>query len=234
MKKISPEPFSADTTPPVRGFLHRPDSAVTDGLVLTHGAGSNANSPMLVGLASAFADAGFTVLRCDLPYRQKKSFGPPRNSEEDCSGLAHAVAALRRLVPGRLFLGGQSYGGRQATMLAAEQPGLVDGLFIFSYPLHPPGKPNQMRTEHLPKLRTPILFVHGSDDPFATEEELRSALKLIPAPTSQLEIPGAGHDLYGRGKKVRSDLPSLLLAKFREFFQQHMKTAVLKPPGSTF
>ncbi|MCI0351185.1 MAG: dienelactone hydrolase family protein [Acidobacteriales bacterium] len=221
----SGEPFSESTTPAVRGFLHRPPTPPRDGLVLTHGAGSNANAPMLIGLATAFVEAGFTVLRCDLPYRQKKAFGPPRNSEEDRAGLAHAVAALRRMVPGRLFLGGQSYGGRQATMLASEHPALVDGLFIFSYPLHPPGRPAQLRTEHLPKLRAPSLFVHGSDDPFATEPELRSALKLIPASTSLLEIPGAGHDLYGRGKKVRSDLPQTLLAKFTEFFPQQVQQA---------
>jgi uncharacterized protein len=222
---INAEPFSEATVPAVRGFLHQPERPLGDGLVLTHGAGSNANAPMLVALAGAFADAGFTVLRCDLPYRQKKSFGPPRNADEDRAGLAHAVAALRRLVSGRLFLGGQSYGGRQATMLAAEQPGLVDGLFIFSYPLHPPGKPTQMRTEHLPKLRMPALFVHGSDDPFATEAEMRSALSLIPAATSLLEIPGAGHDLYGRGKKVHADLPSTLLVKFTEFFRQAIQQA---------
>ena len=226
MKNISlGEPFSEDTIPAVRAFLHRPETSPADGLVLTHGAGSNANAPMLVALASAFAVAGFTVLRCDLPYRQKRSVGPPRKSEEDRTGLAHAVAALRRLVPGRLFLGGQSYGGRQATMLAAEHPGMVDGLFIFSYPLHPPGKPTQMRTAHLSNIRTPSLFVHGSDDPFATEDEMRAALKLVPAPTSLLEIPGAGPDLYGRGKKVRTDLPATLLEKFTEFFRQAIQQA---------
>lgn len=219
VKNSAGEPFSQDTVPPVRGFLHRPDSGGGDGLVLTHGAGSDANAPMLVALATTFAEAGFTVLRCDLPYRQKKPFGPPRNAEEDRAGLAHAVTALRGLISGRSFLGGQSYGGRQATMLAAEQSELVDGLFIFSYPLHAPGKPAQLRTGHLPQIRVPSLFVHGSDDPFATEDEMRSALKLIPAPTSLLEIPGAGHDLYGRGKKVRTDLPSMLLAKFIEFFR---------------
>jgi predicted alpha/beta-hydrolase family hydrolase len=180
---------------------------------------------MLVALAATFAEAGFTVLRCDLPYRQKKSFGPPRNAEEDRAGLAHAVAAMRGLIPGRLFLGGQSYGGRQATMLAAEHHGLAEGLFIFSYPLHAPGKPAQLRTGHLPDVRVPSLFVHGSDDPFATEDEMRAALKLIPAPTSLVEIPNAGHDLYGRGKKVRTDLPSLLLAKFVEFFRSQAQKA---------
>jgi uncharacterized protein len=225
VKNTDGTPFSVDTIPPVRGFLHSPNVPGSDGLVLTHGAGSNASAPMLVALATTFASAGFTVMRCDLPYRQKKSFGPPRNGAEDRTGLANAVAALRRQISGQLFLGGQSYGGRQATMLAAEQPGLAEGLFIFSYPLHAPGKPEQLRTQHLPELRIPTLFVHGSDDPFATEDEMRAALKLIPASTSLLEIPGAGHDLYGRGKKVRTDLPSLLLARFIEFFQQQARQA---------
>jgi len=199
---------------------------VADGLVLTHGAGSNANAPMLIALGETFSAAGFTVLRCDLPYRQKRGTGPPRNADEDRAGLRHAVAALRATVPGRLFLGGQSYGGRQATMLAAEDPGLVDGLLIFAYPLHPPGKPTQLRTAHLQSLRTPALIVHGSEDPFATEAEMRAALKLIPAATSLLEIPGAGHDLYGRGKNVRADLPAIVLQEFARFFPENRKKAV--------
>lgn len=224
--QVSPEPFSQPTTPPVRGFLHRPHGALSDGLVLTHGAGSNANTPMLVALAQTFSATGFAVLRCDLPYRQKRATGPPRNADEDRAGLRQAVAALRQIVPGRLFLGGQSYGGRQATMLAADEPGLVDGLLIFSYPLHPPGKPEQQRTAHLSNLRIPALFVHGAEDPFATEAEMRAALKLIPSPTSLLEIPGAGHDLYGRGKNVHAELPGAVLQEFVRFFAQSRQKAV--------
>ena len=109
--------------PPVRGFLHRPTSPSGDGLVLTHGAGGNAKMALLVALAEAFAGAGFTVLRCDMPFRQARPFGPPRpgDAARDRAGLANAVAAMRELVPGRVFLGGQSYGGRQASMLLAEQ-----------------------------------------------------------------------------------------------------------------
>lgn len=80
-------------------------------------------------------------------------------------------------------------------MLAAEDPDLVDRLLLLSYPLHPPGKPDQLRTAHFPKLNTPVLFVHGSRDPFGSLDELQSAIKLIPAPVQLLEIEGAGHDL---------------------------------------
>src|SRR3954469_4231707 len=111
---------NSDETPAVRGFLHRPvkESAPGDALILTHGAGGNCNAPLVVALAEKFADAGWTVLRCDLPFRQARPQGPPRgNGSEDRDGLRRAVSVLRKLVPERrrVFLGCQSYGGRQAT-----------------------------------------------------------------------------------------------------------------------
>jgi len=93
------------------------------------------------------------------------------------------------------MLGGQSYGGRQATMLAAEQPGLVAGLLLFSYPLHPPGKPERLRTEHFPRLSAPCVFVQGTSDPFGSPDELRPMIAAIPATTELIPIQGAGHDL---------------------------------------
>ena len=92
------------------------------GLVLTHGAGSNCQAPLLIALAETFADAGFIVLRCDLPYRQDRPYGPPGpgDGKRDRAGLKNAVAALKNLASGHVFLGGHSYGGRQASMLCAE------------------------------------------------------------------------------------------------------------------
>jgi uncharacterized protein len=218
---FSPEPF-ADTSldPPVRGFIHRPVTPSGDGLALTHGAGSNSRAPLLVALAEAFSAAGFAVLRCDLPYRQSRSFGPPRpgDAARDREGLKNAVAALRSLAPGRLFLGGHSYGGRQSTMLCADEPGLVDGLLLLSYPLHPPRKPEQLRVQHLPKLKTSALFVHGTRDPFGSPEELESALSLIPAKTRLLKIESAGHDLGFKETAQQKELPLAVLAEFRRFF----------------
>jgi len=206
--------------PHVRGFLHRPVAPSGDGLVLTHGAGSNSKSPLLVALAEAFAVAGVTALRCDLPYRQSRSFGPPRpgDAAHDREGLRNAVTALRNLVLGRVFLGGHSYGGRQSTMLCADQPGLVDGLLLLSYPLHPPRKPDQLRVQHLPKLQTPALFVHGTRDPFGSPEEMEGAVSLIPARTRLVRIEGAGHDLGFKGKAKQEELPALVLAEFQKFF----------------
>ncbi|HYE24390.1 MAG TPA: alpha/beta family hydrolase [Clostridia bacterium] len=181
----------------VRGFLHVPETSSGDGLVLTHGAGSNCESPLLVTLSNAFCDLGFMVLRCDLPYRQLRPHGPPPrgSADRDRHGLRNAVITLRERVAGRVFLGGHSYGGRQASMLAAAEPGLADALLLLSYPLHPPQRPNEVRTAHFPKLTTPSLFIHGARDGFATAEELTDALRLVPAGTRLLSIPGAGHEL---------------------------------------
>jgi uncharacterized protein len=199
----------------VHGFLHQPVTPSGDGLILTHGAGANCESPLLFALASAFCDAGFTVLRCDLPFRQSRPHGPPPrgSAERDQQGLRAAVASLRRETSGRIFLGGHSYGGRQASMLAAVEPGLVDRLLLLSYPLHPPKRPLELRTAHFPLLQTPALFVHGTKDGFGSIDEMTAALKLIPAPTQLLPVPGAGHELLT--KQNRDELPSTLVEAFQ-------------------
>src|SRR5947208_15181004 len=105
----------------VRGFLHRPNTAAERGLVLTHGAGGNCRAPLLAAAAEAFSAAGFVVLRCDLPFRQRRLSGPPSpaGAAADRAGLRVAVDAMHGLVSGPLFLGGQSYGGRPGAVLAA-------------------------------------------------------------------------------------------------------------------
>ncbi|HYM13395.1 MAG TPA: alpha/beta fold hydrolase [Bryobacterales bacterium] len=204
------EPFAEEAAAPaVRGFLHRAAGGVGDGLVLTHGAGSNCRAPLLAAVAEAFAQAGFTVLRCDLPFRQARPTGPPLGTAAlDREGLRRALEALRRIVPGRLFLGGHSYGGRQATLLAAEEPGLAEGLLLLSYPLHPPRRPAELRTAHFPRLQTPAVFVHGARDPFGSIEEMRAALALIPGPAALAPIEGGSHSL-------RPEAAAEALAAFR-------------------
>jgi hypothetical protein len=204
--------------PAVRGFLHEPAQGNSDGLVLTHGAGANSQSKLLIALADAFAGAGYLVLRCDLPFRQSRPHGPPfpALAARDREGLRRAVDVLRSKTPGRIFLGGHSYGGRQGSMLAAEQPQLVAGLLLLSYPLHPPRKPAELRTAHFPQLKAPSLFVHGGRDPFGSHDEMKAALVLVSAPTLLLEIEGAGHELLG--KKSEENLPDRILQAFQKFF----------------
>ena len=190
---IMEQAFEADG---LRGVLHMPEQATGDALALTHGAGSDSKSPLLVSLSRAFCEAGLLVLRYDLPFRALGgSPTSPAAQARDRQGVARAVQALRDRVKGHVFAGGHSYGGRQTAMAAAESLGLADGLLLLSYPLHPPRKPDQLRTSFFPEWRTRALFVHGTRDPFGSLEELRNAIAQIPAKVDLLPVDGAGHDL---------------------------------------
>ena len=182
------EPFE---TAAVEGIVHRPETRNGHVLVLTHGAGSDCRAPSLARLARAFEGSGYVVLRYNLPYRRERPKGPPfpAGAPRDRAGIEQAVKAARQFAPGHLFLGGHSYGGRQSAMLAAAQPGIADALLLLSYPLHPPRDPANLRTAFFPDLRVPALFVHGTKDPFASLEELRDAMALIPARTDLLPVP---------------------------------------------
>lgn len=189
----------------VQGFLHRPTTSNGNGLVLTHGAGANCQTLLLTGLAEAFCAEGLTVLRCDLPFRQLRPHGPPArgSAERDQKGLQAAVDSMRALVKGNVFLGGHSYGGRQASLLSADGPGLVERLLLLSFPLHPPKRPEVLRSAHFPSLQTPAFFVHGARDGFGSPEEMDAALKLIPVPTKLTLVAGAGHELMtNRNREV--------------------------------
>jgi len=196
--------------------LHQPRASSGDGLVLTHGAGGSARAPLLVALGDAFAARGSTVLRYDLPFRQASRTAPPRpaGAARDREGLRTAAAEMRARVGGRVFLGGQSYGGRQASMLVADEARLVDGLLLLSYPLHPPGRPAELRTAHLPKLSVPTLFAHGTRDPFGSLDEIEAARRLIPTRTTVVAIQGAGHDLFRAPK--RTDTITSIVTAFLE------------------
>ena len=222
MPSLSTYESFVDTTldPPIRGFLHHPTNPNGNGLVLTHGAGASCRSSLLMAISEAFANRGYTVLSCDLPFRQLRPFGPPHPGQNarDQEGLKRAVETLRKKVPGKVFLGGHSYGGRQATMLCASEPDVADGLLLLSYPLHPPRKPEQLRTQHLPKLQTQSLFIHGTRDPLGLIHEMEEALKLIPGEKLLVAIEGQGHDLGFQGKKQNPQLATEVLQKFHEFF----------------
>lgn len=210
-----------DHTPgeaPVSGFIHRAAKNGGGFVVLTHGAGGNCNAPLLVALADKFAVAGLATLRCDLPFRQRRPKGPPSPSDakHDQDGLRRAVELMRKQFAGRAFLGGASYGGRQASMLVAADPTLVDGLLLLSYPLHAPGRPAQPRTAHFPSLQKPVLFISGTRDAFGSIEELERAIKLIPARTKLIPVEGAGHGLLQ--KSNREQLPDEVAQQFLAFF----------------
>ncbi len=160
-------------------------------MVLTHGAGSNADAPLLVALSAALAERGWAIWRVNLAYRAQRPSGPPHPSgaAADRASLAATVERLGAETGLPVFAGGHSYGGRQATMLAAEQPTFAKGLLVLSYPLHPPKQPDKLRIEHLPKVTLPSLFVSGTRDEFGTPAELAQYL----SPLVLLE--GQGHSL---------------------------------------
>jgi predicted alpha/beta-hydrolase family hydrolase len=206
--------------PPIHGFLHLPLRPSRNAIVLTHGAGANCQSKLLIEMSEAFAASGFSVLRFDLPFRSERPHGPPSpgSAARDREGLRRAVVLMKERQRGPVFLGGHSYGGRQSSILVSEHPGLVDGLLLLSYPLHPPKKPDQLRTAHFPKLSKAAFFVHGTRDPFGTIPEMKSALKLIPAPHALLEVDGAGHDLLA--KKTLGELPARVVSEFCRFLSK--------------
>jgi hypothetical protein len=214
-------PFAELTADPaIRGFLHAPSQPNGSAVVLTHGAGADCQSKLLVEMSNALAACGFTVLRFDLPFRQMRPHGPPHpgSAARDRDGLRRAAGLMKDKTKGRVFLGGHSYGGRQASMLVSEEPDVADGLLLLSYPLHPPKKPDELRTKHFPKLTMPAFFVHGTRDPFGTIAEMKAALELIPAAHELVEVESAGHDLLA--KKSASELPARFANEFQALLQR--------------
>lgn len=179
----------------IAGVAHQPDGTPKGIAVLTHGAGGNRDSALLQQVCAQWAELGWLAVRYNLPYRRRRPKGPPSGSAAtDRAGIVEAIELCRRLADGPLIAGGHSYGGRQTSMVVAADQA-VDVLTLFSYPVHPPGKPERPRTEHLPDITVPTVFTHGTSDPFGTIAELRDAAALIAAPTEIVEITGARHDL---------------------------------------
>jgi uncharacterized protein len=190
----------------IAGVAHEPEGMASGVVVLTHGAGGDRDSPLLQQVCDEWARRGWLAVRYNLPYRQRRPKGPPSGSAaSDRAGIVEAITVCRGLSGGPLIAGGHSYGGRQTSMVVASGEIGVDLLTLFSYPVHPPGKPERPRTEHLPDIRVPTVFTHGTSDPFGTPGELRDAAALIAAPTEVVEITGARHDL--RSKTL--DVPAL-------------------------
>ena len=153
------------------------------GVLLTPGAGATRDNRTLVALDTALTAAGLPVRRVDLP--RGATAAPTRVREE-----ADAFAADLGVGTERLVVGGRSFGGRMSSMAVAD--GLaVAGLLLLSYPLHPPGRPEQLRIEHLPRITVPVLAVSGATDPFGTPDELATHLATLAGPTTLVVVPGA-------------------------------------------
>jgi uncharacterized protein len=187
----------------IAGIAHEPKGTPKGVAALTHGAGGSRESILLQEICDEWARRGWLAVRYNLPYRRRRPTGPPSGSAAtDRAGIVEAIAWCRGLAGGPLIAGGHSYGGRQTSMVVASEQVPVDALTLFSYPVHPPGKPERARTEHLPDIKVPTVFAHGTSDPFGTPEELREAAALITGTTAVVEIAGARHDLRSKTLNV--------------------------------
>ncbi|ABK66511.1 MULTISPECIES: alpha/beta hydrolase family protein [Mycobacterium avium complex (MAC)] len=187
----------------IAGIAHRPDGTPEGVVVLTHGAGGNRDSPLLQQVCDEWAQRGWLAVRYNLPFRRRRPTGPPSGSgAADRAGIVEAITLCRGLADGPLIAGGHSYGGRQTSMVVAAGDAAVDVLTLFSYPVHPPGKPERARTEHLPAITVPTVFTHGTSDPFGTPEELNAAAALVGGRTAVVEIASARHDLRSKTLNV--------------------------------
>lgn len=183
------------------------------GLLLTPGAGAGREQPSLVAIEEAAAPQGVVVERMDFPYRLAGRKAP----DKPAVLLAAVVEGAARLAesaglpPERIVLGGRSMGGRICSMAAAE--GLAcAGLVLVSYPLHPPGRPERLRTEHFPAVDIPCLFVSGTRDAFGTPAELEQATAAIPGDVTHVWLEGGDHGLRRRDDAVAAAVSAWLLA----------------------
>lgn len=184
------------TKPGGRPAVRRPGA-----LLLTPGAGSSSSHPTSVAIEELVAP--LPVARMDFPYRKAGRRAPDRAPVllDSVREEAAALVASAHIRPNRLVLGGRSMGGRMCSMAVAD--GLpAMGLVLLSYPLHPPGKPQQLRIEHLPAIEVPTLVVSGTKDPFGTPDELAHHLDTITAPVTYVWVDGAGHEWKGRDRSI--------------------------------
>ncbi len=187
-----------------------PVHGVPGALLLAPGAGATRDHHTLVAVQDEVAP--LPCLRMDFPYRLAGRRAPDRAPVAIAHVLQQAgeFVATLGLSPGRLVLGGRSYGGRMCSMAVAQ--GLpAAGLVLLSYPLHPPGKPERLRVDHFPRIDVPVLFVSGDRDPFGSPAEFAEQIQRIPGPVTQVWVPGA-HDPRGADALVAAAVRSWLVS----------------------
>jgi predicted alpha/beta-hydrolase family hydrolase len=186
---------------------------VPAGLVLTPGAGAGSDQPSLVAIEEALAPAGVRVDRIDFPYRLAGKKAPDRPLVLLATVIEAADALATELgVDGtRIAVGGRSMGGRMCSMAVADGMAAA-ALVLVSYPLHPPGKPERLRTEHFPSITVPCLFVSGTRDSFAAPAELESATAAIPGPVTHVWLEGGDHGLRRKDAEVADHVRDWILA----------------------
>jgi predicted alpha/beta-hydrolase family hydrolase len=175
-------------------------------LVLAHGAGAGQASRFMVSFAEGLASRGLDVLTFNFLYTEQGRRVPDRaEALEACYRAAIESARTHASFAGNaLFAGGKSMGGRIASHLAASDSTAMRGLVLLGYPLHPPGKPHQLRVAHLAQIRVPMLFVQGARDPFGTPDELRPHIEGLAAPVTLHGVENGDHSLAPPKRGPRS------------------------------
>jgi uncharacterized protein len=169
-------------------------------LVLAHGAGAGQQHPFMVSMARVLSGKGIAVVTFDFPYMRERRKVPDKAPLLEAA-FRQAIDAARSWASGLpLMIGGKSMGGRMATHLAAQQLDGLKGVVVFGYPLHPPGKPDQPRTAHLPSITAPMLIIQGERDTFGTPDELRPVMKTMTAQVTLHVVAKGDHSLSVRGQ----------------------------------
>jgi predicted alpha/beta-hydrolase family hydrolase len=190
-------PIQLNNTDSLTGLVYAANPKQRRGvtLLLGHGAGADQTSAFMVSFATGLAERGIDVMTFNFLYTEQGRRAPDTNPKLEACYLAAMDAArgMRKLKANRLMMGGKSLGGRIASQVAASGVGDLAGLVFLGYPLHPPGKPEQLRMAHLPQIQAPMLFVQGTRDPFGTPDELRSIIKPFKRRATLHEVAGGDH-----------------------------------------
>jgi uncharacterized protein len=190
-------PLPEGAVPSVTAALHRPSEVRGAPVLLSHGAGGDLDSAGLVALAELLADLGHPVVRANLPYREAGRRAAPR-AESNVGHFGRLLASAGEVtgLDGPWIAGGKSYGGRVASLLAAEDAGAdVLGLLFYGYPLHPPGKPDRLRVDHWPRVPVPCLFLQGTRDSFCDLDLLEEHVHKLPRRATIQRVEGGDHSL---------------------------------------
>jgi predicted alpha/beta-hydrolase family hydrolase len=185
---------------PITAAYARPRSPFAT-IAVAHGAGAGMDHPFLVGFARACVEEGIAALRFNFPYMEIGRRSPDPEGVLRDAWRAAFEAASDRAAGGPVWASGKSLGGRIASMAAADGEIGPAGLIFLGYPLHPPGKPERTRDEHLYRIGAPMLFLQGTSDPFASSELLRSVVDKLGALATLVPFEGGGHSFEIRGRK---------------------------------
>jgi predicted alpha/beta-hydrolase family hydrolase len=201
-------------------------------LVLAHGAGAGQQHPFMTAVATGFAARGVDVVTFDFPYMRERRKVPDRAPVLEKAFLEVVGAARTWSRATRVFIGGKSMGGRMATHLGAAQLEGLSGIVVFGYPLHPPGKPDQLRVQHLPSITAPVLIVQGERDAFGTPAELEPVLDTMTAATTLHVVQRGDHSLAVTGRRrdeVLNDVLDVAMAWMQRTGDRRAKTGDRRP-----